>query len=380
MPRRKPDTQGDMLPWLDRVHVGDCIERMAAMPERSVDVVFADPPYNLQLEGTLLRPNRSVVDGVDDAWDRFESFEAYDAFTAAWLTACRRVLKDDGTLWVIGSYHNIFRVGRVLMDLGYWVLNDVHWFKTNPMPNFRGTRFTNATETMLWAKKSRDQRRYTFNYHAMKGLNDGLQMQNVWEIPLCTGAERLRVDGEKAHATQKPEALLHRVIVSSTNPGDVVLDPFSGSGTAAVVRRLGRRFVAIEREPSYARLAEARVAAVEPVVDASLLRTPSRRDRPRVKFGTLVELGLLAVGATLVSRDGRHRATVAADGTLRAPDGTSGSIHAVGAAVQGAAACNGWEFWHVEGSDGARTMLDVLRDVARSRQAEDSEGEMPASV
>jgi modification methylase len=369
MARRRPDTQGALDPWLDRVHLGDCVEQLAALPERSVDVVFADPPYNMQLEGTLLRPNRTVVDGVDDAWDRFESFEAYDAFTVAWLGACRRVLKDDGTLWVIGSYHNIFRVGRVLMDLGFWVLNDVHWFKTNPMPNFRGTRFTNATETMIWAKKSREQPRYTFNYHAMKALNDGLQMQNVWEIPLCTGGERLRVDGEKAHATQKPEALLHRVLVASTNPGDVVLDPFSGSGTtAAVARRLGRRFVAIEQDPSYVALSEARIAAVTPVAEPSLLRTPSRRDRPRVKFGTLVELGLLAVGSTLCSRDGRHRAIVAADGTLRALDGTVGSIHSLGAHVQGASACNGWEFWHVVGADGARTVLDSLREAARALQ------------
>ena len=350
------------------------MEVLAGLPARSVDVVFADPPYNLQLETELRRPNQSRVDGVDDDWDRFESFAAYDAFTEAWLTACRRVLKDDGTLWVIGSYHNIYRVGRVLLDLGYWILNDVHWVKANPMPNFRGTRFTNATETMLWAKKSREQRTYTFNYHAMKSLNDDLQMRNTWEIPLCMGAERLKVDGKKAHATQKPEALLYRVIAASSNPGDVVLDPFSGSGTtAAVARKLGRRFIGVEREPTYVALAEARVAAVTQVIAPDLLRTPSRRTEVRVPFGALLELGLLSAGAVLCSGDAVHSATVAADGTLRCPDGFVGSIHRAGAHVQGAAGCNGWEFWHHTGADGVLAPIDGLREAARKLREAPSE-------
>ncbi len=355
-----------LAPFVDRILPGDCVEVLAGLPERSVDLVFADPPYNLQLESELLRPNQSRVDGVDADWDRFESFAAYDAFTEAWLSACRRVLKDDGTLWVIGSYHNIYRVGRVLMDLGYWILNDVHWVKSNPMPNFRGTRFTNATETMLWAKKSRDQARYTFHYHTMKALNDDLQMRNTWEIPLCMGAERLKVEGKKAHATQKPEALLYRVLSSSSNPGDVVLDPFSGSGTtAAVARKLGRRFIAIEREPAYVALGEARVAAVTESVPPALLRTPSRRTDVRIPFGTLLELGLLRAGAVLHARDGAHAATVAADGTLRCADGFVGSIHRAGAHVQGAAGCNGWEFWHLTGDDGVRRPIETLREAAR---------------
>ena len=368
-----------LTPFVDRILAGDCLEVLAGLPERSVDLVFADPPYNLQLEAELLRPNQSRVDGVDDDWDRFESFAAYDAFTEAWLTACRRVLKDDGTLWVIGSYHNIYRVGRVLLDLGYWILNDVHWVKANPMPNFRGTRFTNATETMLWAKKSREQRTYTFNYHAMKSLNDDLQMRNTWEIPLCMGAERLKVDGKKAHATQKPEALLYRVISASSNPGDIVLDPFSGSGTsAAVARKLGRRFIGVEREPTYVALAEARVAAVTQAIAPDLLRTPSRRTEVRVPFGALLELGLLCAGAVLRSPDGVHLAIVAADGTLRCPDGFVGSIHRAGAHVQGAAGCNGWEFWHHTGADGVLAPIDGLREAARKlREAPTEPGAAP---
>lgn len=356
-----------LAPFVDRVLEGSCEAVLPSLPPGSVDVVFADPPYNLQLSQELRRPDQSRVDGVDDDWDRFGSFAEYDAFTERWLTACRRVLHDDGTLWVIGSYHNIYRVGRILLDLGYWILNDVHWVKTNPMPNFRGTRLTNATETLIWAKRSREQKRYTFHHHAMKQLNDGVQMRNVWELPLCTGAERLKgPDGAKAHATQKPEALLYRVISASSDPGDVVLDPFSGSGTtAAVARRLGRRFIGIERDPAYVALARERLAGLAAPGDGPLLRTPSKRTEPRVPFGSLLELGLLAVGARLTSKDGRHVATVAADGTLHAADGFVGSIHAAGAHVQGAPACNGWEFWYLADGRGPAVVLDTLRAEAR---------------
>jgi modification methylase len=359
----------EVRPFANRILRGDCLEVLAGLPDASVDLVFADPPYNLQLESGLYRPNQTLVDGVDDAWDKFESFAAYDTFTRRWLTEVRRVMKPDATIWVIGSYHNIFRVGTILMDLGFWVLNDVHWYKTNPMPNFRGTRFTNATETMIWAKRSREQKRYTFQYQAMKHLNEELQMQNVWELPLCMGEERLKVDGKKAHATQKPEALLFRVLMSSSNPGDLVLDPFSGTGTtAAVAKKLQRHFIGVEREEAYAALSEQRLAAIKEVLEVGLLRTPSKRDRARVKFGALLELGLLSVGAELCSRDGAQRAIVAADGTLRCGDGFVGSIHAAGAHVQGAPACNGWDFWHVEREDGGRERLDSLRDAARERQ------------
>ncbi len=350
---------------LDQVIVGDCIAEMDRLPPGQVDVVFADPPYNLQLEGELHRPNNSKVDAVDDDWDRFDSFESYDDFTRAWLTAARRALKPNGTLWVIGSYHNIYRVGAVLQDLGFWVLNDVVWRKTNPMPNFRGKRFTNAHETLLWCAPGRDAKGYTFNYEAMKALNDDVQMRSDWLIPICSGAERLKQDGEKAHPTQKPEALLHRILLASTNRGDVVLDPFFGSGTTgAVARRFGRRFIGIEREDGYAEIARARIDAVETLADDVLEITPSKRAQPRVPFGWLVERGMLAAGAVLYDQHRRHAAKVRADGTLISAE-TSGSIHQVGAAVQGLPACNGWSFWCFE-HQGQLVSIDVLRQQLRA--------------
>ena len=349
----------------DIVKTGDCIALMERMPEASVGMIFADPPYNLQLAGDLLRPNNSKVEGVEDAWDRFESYASYDAFTRAWLAAARRVLRDDGTLWVIGTYHNIFRVGTALQDLEYWILNDVVWRKTNPMPNFRGRRFTNAHETLIWAAKDKDAR-YTFNYAAMKALNDDLQMRSDWLIPICNGAERLRDEaGQKAHPTQKPEALLHRAILAATRPGDIVLDPFLGSGTtAAVAKRLGRRYIGIEREAGYAAVARKRIAAVRPVADLEAIAIDEKRDQPRVPFGVLVERGYLEPGTVLESHNGRWQAKVRADGTLIAAD-FKGSIHQVGAHVQGAPACNGWQFWcyNVEGE---RVSIDLLRQKVRA--------------
>lgn len=355
---------------LDDIVCGDCVEVMRSFPEGSVDLVFADPPYNLQLRNTLYRPNLTKVDAVDDAWDSFESFADYDRFTEAWLEACRRVLGDSGTIWVIGSYHNIHRVGRIMMDLGYWLLNDITWVKTNPMPNFRGARFTNATETLIWAKKSKGQKTYTFNHHAMKALNDDKQMRSVWEIPLCTGGERISVDGRKAHSTQKPEALLYRVIAASSAPGDVVLDPFLGSGTtAAVARKLGRRFVGIDSSPDYVEVARRRVETIQPApFDEALLSTPSRRTAPRVPFGDLVAAGLVAVGETLHSQNRKFSATVKADSHLTA-DGHEGSIHKLGARLLGASACNGWDFWHAE-RDGRLVPLDELRRLYRARLLE----------
>ena len=327
---------------LDTILQGDCIALMNSLPEKSVDLVFADPPYNLQLGGDLHRPDNSRVDGVDDAWDKFDSFAAYDTFTRDWLAAARRVLKDDGTLWVIGSYHNIFRVGATLQDMGFWILNDVVWRKANPMPNFRGTRFTNAHETLLWCSKGQDAR-YTFNYEAMKSLNDGTQMRSDWTLPLCTGAERLKDEnGQKLHPTQKPESLLYRVLLASTKPGDVVLDPFFGSGTTgAAAKRLGRHFIGLEQDTTYIDAARTRIAAVERVEDMDLLITPSKRSEPRVPFGTVVERGLVQPGALLTDPTGRYTAKVRADGTIVSAD-HRGSIHQVGAAVQGAPACNGW--------------------------------------
>lgn len=352
---------------LNQVLVGDCVEIMNRMPAASFDMIFADPPYNLQLGGDLLRPDNSRVDAVDDDWDKFADFAAYDRFTRDWLSAARRLLKEDGTLWVIGSYHNIYRVGAILQDLGFWVLNDIVWRKSNPMPNFRGKRFTNAHETMLWCSKSRSQKRYTFNYEAMKALNDDVQMRSDWLIPICAGNERVRdAEGQKAHATQKPEALLYRVILSASSPGDLLLDPFFGSGTTgAVARRLGRNFVGIEREARYAEVARRRIEQVQPLSPADLDVTRSKRQEPRIPFGRVVERGLLAPGQVLVDPSKRHRAKVRPDGSLVCADAT-GSIHKIGAHVQGAPACNGWTFWHFQSADGKLVSIDVLRQKLRA--------------
>ncbi|MCC7446547.1 MAG: site-specific DNA-methyltransferase, partial [Anaerolineae bacterium] len=347
---------------LDHIIRGNCIDVLKGLPEKSVDLIFADPPYNLQLQQELWRPNMTKVDAVDDSWDQFGSFAEYDAFTRAWLGACRRVLKDTGTIWVIGSYHNIYRVGAILMDLGYWILNDVVWVKDNPMPNFRGVRFTNAHETLLWAQKDKGAR-YTFNYQAMKALNDDLQMRSDWVLPICSGKERIKVNGAKAHSTQKPEALLYRVILSSSNPGDVVLDPFFGSGTTgAVARKLGRHWIGIELDSTYIEVAQARIDAVQPAPESSLI-VDNKRKRPRIPFGTLLERGLLQPGQTLYFRHQRDvTATVLASGHIR-HNGITGSIHEVGRAIQNAP-CNGWENWYYrEPQTGAMVVIDRLREI-----------------
>lgn len=353
---------------LDRILAGDCIAEIEKLPAASVDLVFADPPYNLQLGGDLRRPDDSLVDAVDDDWDKFASFSDYDAFTRAWLLACRRVLKPDGALWVIGSYHNIFRVGAILQDLGFWMLNDIVWRKANPMPNFRGRRFTNAHETMIWAAREA-RSKYTFHYEALKGGNDDLQMRSDWHIPLCTGEERLKgADGAKLHPTQKPESLLARVLLSSTNPGDVVLDPFFGTGTTgAVAKALGRHFIGIERDHDYILGAEARIAAVRPLPPEAYSAAPSRRTEVRVPFLALIEAGLVRAGETVTDDRNRFSATVRADGTL-ALGPVVGSIHKVGALAQGLPACNGWTFWHVM-REGRPLLIDALRGEIRARLA-----------
>jgi modification methylase len=344
---------------VDRIIEGDCIPAMAALPHASVDMIFADPPYNLQLGGDLFRPEGSRVDAVDDDWDKFETFAAYDEFTRAWVSEARRILKPNGTLWVIGSYHNIFRVGAALQDAGYWILNDIVWRKSNPMPNFRGTRFTNAHETLIWASRSEDSR-YTFNYRAMKALNDELQMRSDWLLPICSGGERVKEGGAKAHPTQKPEALLYRVLLACTNPGDVVLDPFFGTGTTgAVARRLGRRWIGIEREPRYVKVAKERIASTLELDESAMKTMASRRTQPKVPFGTLVETGMIQPGTLLTDAKRRWQATVRADASIEAA-GEQGSIHKIGAAVQGAPACNGWAFWHYE-DGGTLTPIDALR-------------------
>lgn len=358
--------QGRPATWLNTIIKGDCVAALEALPDHSVDAIFADPPYNLQLGGTLHRPDQSLVDAVDDEWDQFASFEVYDAFTRAWLLACRRVLKPNGTIWVIGSYHNIFRVGAMLQDLNFWLLNDIVWRKTNPMPNFKGRRFQNAHETMIWASRDAKAKSYTFNYDALKASNDDVQMRSDWLFPICSGGERLKGDdGKKVHPTQKPEALLARVIMASTKPADVILDPFFGTGTTgAVAKRLGRNFVGIEREQDYIDAASARISAVEPLGKAELTVMTGKKAEPRVAFNTLVESGLVRPGQVLTDAKRRWSAIVRADGTLAA-GGDAGSIHRLGAKVQGLDACNGWTFWHYEEGKSLRP-IDDLRAVVRS--------------
>ena len=358
-PKRAAASRVAELP-LGQIVQDDCVAAMATMPDACVDMVFADPPYNLQLGGDLFRPEGSRVDAVDDDWDKFATFADYDAFTRAWLNEARRILKPDGTLWVIGSYHNIYRVGAALQDAGYWILNDIIWRKSNPMPNFRGTRFTNAHETLIWASRSEDSR-YCFNYRAMKALNDDLQMRSDWTIPICSGGERAKDEGgAKAHPTQKPEALLYRVLLACTNPGDVVLDPFFGTGTTgAVARRLGRQWIGIERESRYISVARERIESTLALDESAMRTMGSKRAQPKVPFGALVETGMIAPGAQLTDAKRRWQAEVLADASI-AHAGQLGSIHRVGAAVQGAPSCNGWTFWHVE-EDGALLPLDTLR-------------------
>lgn len=357
--RPRTTTRKKELP-LDTILEGNCIAEMARLPDKSVDMIFADPPYNLQLGGDLFRPEGGKVDACDDDWDKFDSLAVYDDFTRDWLAEARRILKDDGTIWVIGSYHNIYRVGALLQDADFWILNDIVWRKANPMPNFRGTRFTNAHETLIWCAKD-EKARYTFNYRAMKALNDDLQMRSDWVLPICSGSERVKDDaGDKAHPTQKPESLLYRILLACTKPGDVVLDPFFGTGTTgAVARRLGRKWIGIERERSYVKVARQRIDATLPLDESAMTVMADKRSQPRVAFGLLVESGMVPAGSVLTDAKRRWSAKVNADGSI-ACDGEAGSIHKVGATLQGAPSCNGWTFWYVE-HEGRLQPIDALR-------------------
>jgi len=347
---------------LDTIIYGDSLSKLKSFPDNSVDLIFADPPYNLQLKNVLYRPNNTKVSAVNDDWDKFSSFEEYDKFSIQWLTECRRILKDSGTLWVIGSYHNIFRVGKILLDLGFWILNDVQWVKTNPMPNFKGTRFTNASETLIWCKKSEYQKKYTFNYKIMKSLNGGKQMTSIWNIPICSGKERLRNDnGEKVHSTQKPEELLKRVILSSTQEGDVVLDPFFGSGTTgAVCKKLKRHFIGIEKEMKYIRVARERIANVSTFFNEVNLKEETKTYH-KVPFKELINAGFIKVGSKLYSRKRYNKeAFVLETGNLEM-DGINGSIHKIGAIVEHTPSCNGWNFWYCKYKNKIY-LLDELRE------------------
>jgi len=346
--------------YLNKIIKGDCIEVLKKLPANSVDLIFADPPYNLQLQEELYRPNQTKVDAVNDEWDQFASFEEYDKFTHNWLKECKRVLKKNGTIWVIGSYHNIFRVGKIIQDLGFWILNDVVWIKTNPMPNFRGTRFNNAQETLIWASKDQKSK-FTFHYKSMKAFNDDKQMRSDWYIPICNGGERIKVNGEKAHSTQKPEALLFRIILSTSNVGDMVLDPFMGSGTTgAVAKKLGRNFIGIEKEIPYIKIANERINKVKPL-DDELLTYPIEEKKPKVPFGNLIEAGYIKIGDYLYSKDKKYKAKVLADATLKWNDKV-GSIHKISAEILGKVSNNGWTYWYAKDQKGNLVLIDEIRN------------------
>jgi site-specific DNA-methyltransferase (adenine-specific) len=352
---------------IDQIITADCVEIISTLPQDSIDLVFADPPYNLQLQQDLWRPNMTKVEAVDEDWDHFENKKVYDDFTVRWLKACYRVLKPDGSLWVIGTYHNIFRIGSILQDLGYWILNDVIWIKTNPMPNFRGVRLTNAHETLIWACKNK-KARYTFNYQSMKAHNDDLQMRSDWFLPICTGPERIKVNGKKAHPTQKPEALLYRVLLASSQPGDIILDPFFGTGTTgAVAKRLHRHFIGIEQNLRYAEIARKRIDDITPgLYDQAIYssKQPARR-APRLTIGMLLEHGSLKPGQTLFFKGERENsARIKADGQLIFGE-AEGSIHQVARRILNGSPCNGWEVWHYEEIDGALHPIGDLREKIR---------------
>ena len=338
---------------------GDSLEELKKIPRETFDLIFADPPYNLQLKSELTRPDRSKVSAVNDKWDQFENFKKYDDFTYEWLSECKRILKKDGAIWVIGSYHNIFRVGTAIQNLGFWILNDVIWNKNNPMPNFRGTRFTNAHETLIWASKS-ERSKYTFNYQSLKCLNDDLQMRSNWDLPICNGSERLKKDGKKIHSTQKPEALLHRILLATSNKNDLILDPFLGSGTTATVaKKLGRNYFGIEREKNYFKAAEQRIKATKPIEDDLLDTLKNNRSKPRIPFGSLVELGIIKPGTNIFDNKKKITARIMADGSIK-HNQAEGSIHKVAATILGAESCNGWTFWHCD-INGRTYPIDYLR-------------------
>ncbi|MCX8056318.1 MAG: DNA methyltransferase [Ignavibacteria bacterium] len=334
---------------LNRIYQGDSIELMRRIPDNSVDLIFADPPYNLQLNGELYRPNQTKVDAVNDDWDKFNSFEEYDNFSFLWLKECKRILKDTGSLWVIGTYHNIFRLGTIIQNLDLWILNDIIWIKTNPMPNFKGTRFNNAHETLIWATKSKNSN-YTFHYHSLKIFNDDLQMRSDWYIPICQGEERVKINGKKAHSTQKPEELLYRIILSTSNPGDIIFDPFSGSGTtAAVAKKLGRKFLAFEKDENYVKISIERLEKIQTLTQ-DLLEYKVEKRIPRIPFGLLIEKGIIRVGEFLFSKDLKHKAKVLADGSIQC-ENVVGSIHKISAYLLGKERNNGWEYWFVKRDD-----------------------------
>ncbi len=355
---------------LNQILPGDAVQVMNRLPEKSIDLIFADPPYNMQIKGNLTRPDFSRVEGVDDEWDKFDDYPSYDQFTEAWLRAAQRLLKDEGAIWVIGTYHNIYRVGKIMQDIGFWVINEIIWEKTNPMPNFRGVRFTNAHETLIWAKKT-SHSKYTINYHAMKPFNDGKQMRSTWKLPICKGKERIRLNGERVHSTQKPLALLYRVLLSSTNPEDVVLDPFFGTGTTgAAAKILHRNWIGIEQDPIYIQVAEDRIKdlIVEDYQPELFDIKDDKRLAPRVAFSQLVESGYIRPGQILYfNQDPNNTSAVRPNGIIHL-QGFEGSIHQTTKFLLGGKPANGWLYWFVKNDRGEYQSIDEIRENYRQGQ------------
>ena len=348
-----------MSKFLNKIVNGNSLEILKTIPNKTFDLVFADPPYNLQIGKKLKRPDDSKVNGVNDKWDQFKSFDDYDNFCKKWLTECKRVLKDNGSIWVIGTYHNIFRLGYHIQNKGYWMLNDVIWRKNNPMPNFRGTRFTNAHETLIWASKNKNSK-YTFNYQSLKCLNDDLQMRSDWTLPICNGSERIKRNGKKVHSAQKPESLLHRILLASTNKGDFVFDPFLGTGTTAVVaKKLGRNYFGVEKEKKYFQTSKQRLEKTIKIEDHYLDTIKNNKSKPRVPFGSLVELGIVKPGMSVFDQKKKVNAKIMADGSIKYQN-SEGSIHKVAAKIIGAESCNGWTYWHYN-KNGSILPIDHLR-------------------
>ena len=346
---------------------GNCLEEIKKIPDKSFDLIFADPPYNMQLGENLRRPDNSKVKSVDDEWDKFQNFKSYDEFSLLWLKECKRILKDDGSIWVIGSYHNIFRLGFHLQNLNYWILNDVIWRKNNPMPNFKGTRFTNAHETLIWASKIKNSK-YTFNYQSLKCLNDDLQMRSDWLLPICNGKERIKKNGKKIHSTQKPESLLHRIILASTNKGDAIFDPFLGTGTTAVVaKKLGRLYFGIEQNRNYFISAKKRILATKQIENNNLDTIENNKSKPRIPFGSLIELGVIKPGTKIYDQKKEVNARIMVDGSIKYKD-SEGSIHKVAAKILGSESCNGWTYWYYQSGDSLKS-IDELRQKLIPKQA-----------
>ena len=350
----------DIKEAINKIILGDCIEELKKFPDESIEVIFADPPYFMQTEGELIRPEGTKFQGVEDEWDKFDGYKEYDKFCFEWLKECKRVLKKDGTIWVIGAFQNICRIGYIMQNLGYWILNDIIWSKPNAAPNFAGTRFQNSHETMLWCSKSKDAK-YTFNYKTMKHLNEGKQDKSIWDIGICIGKERIKgEDGKKAHSTQKPEKLLYKVILSSSKPKDIILDPFFGTGTTgAIAKLLGRNYIGIERDKNYVLIARERINKIIPE-ESNITKLELEVKPPKVPMEKLIEKGFLDVGEKLYDKDRKFSANLLKNGHLNNGKETL-SIHKMSGKYLNKDNNNGWDYWYME-RNGKLISINELRE------------------